>query len=133
MTSKFTEIVEKEKLIAVMNNTKWNALFNELNLVEEMIQFKANYIDGSKFPDYESSSEFTPELQQIWGNFVALEYVDIVTIIKRNIGQLLDPEITDVTKSVLKICHKHNAKVSTIQSGLRIWGYHRHGVLPELL
>ncbi len=116
-----------------MNNTKWNAFFTELSLVEEMIQYKAYYIDGSIFPDLEFNYEFTPELEQIWGNFVAVEYVDVITIIERNIGKLLDPEKVDVTEKILQICNEHNVKVSAINSGLRVWGYHRHGTLPELL
>ncbi|MCG9697924.1 DUF6678 family protein [Shewanella sp. Isolate11] len=131
--SKFTEIIEKERLIGLMNNTKWNALFSELNLIEEMIQYKAHYIDGSMFPDHETSYEFTPELQQIWGNFIAIEYVDVITIIKRDIGKLLEPEIVDVTKAILEICNEHNVKVSVINSGVRVWGYHRHGEILELL
>ncbi|WP_147378818.1 DUF6678 family protein [Motilimonas pumila] len=131
--SKFTEIIEKERLIGLMNNTKWNALFSELNLIEEMIQYKSQYIDGSIFPDHDSSYEFTPELQQIWGNFKSIEYVDVITIIKRDIGKLLDPEIVDLTKDILEICNVLNVKVSAINSGIRIWGYHRHGEIPELL
>lgn len=126
------ELVEKEGLIGVMNNTKWNKLFDALNEFDELISFRATYIDGSTFPESDASFPFTSELAQIWGNFKALEYVEINTQTSYSEGALLKPTITYHSDQVISICAKQNAKFSLTENGIKIWGYFRHGQLPEL-
>ena len=125
-------LVEKERLVGVMNNTKWNALFKDLNEVDELITFRVTYIDGTNWPDHESSLPYTPELAQIWGSFIAMEYLDIDTRISHSKGALLEPEIVNHIQSIINICTKQSAKFSVTEQGVRIWGYFRQGNEPEL-
>ena len=125
-------MIEEENLIGVMNNTRWNALFNGLSNIDEMIKFRVTYIDGSYWPDDESNREYTVEIEQIWGNFIATEYLDIITKIEKLKGALIKPEIIDVTQQVIKLCIANKANISLIESGVRVWGYYRHGEIPEL-
>ena len=125
-------LIEKERLIGVMNNTKWNALFYDLNEVVELISYRVTYIDGTTWPDYEASFPFTTELAQIWGNFIAMEYLDIETKISHSKGALLKPEIIDHTNKLIDICTKQSSKFTVTETGVRIWGYFRQGNEPEL-
>jgi len=125
-------LVEKERLIGVMNNTKWNALFNDLNEVDDLISYRVTYIDGTTWPDNEASFPYTTELEQIWGNFVAMEYLDIDARISHSKGALLEPEIVNHIQAIIDICKKHSVKFSIIDTGVRIWGYFRQGNEPEL-
>jgi hypothetical protein len=118
--------------MGVMNNTKWNSLFSDLEGIEELINYRATYIDGSTWPESDSAFSYTSELEQIWGNFLALEYVDIDARISNSKGVLLKPEIVDHKESIISICRKHNAKFSESDEFIRIWGYFRHGKEPAL-
>jgi hypothetical protein len=60
------ELIEKERMIGVMNNTKWNSLFEALNTIDELLSYRVTYIDGSTWPDAEASFPYTCELAQIW-------------------------------------------------------------------
>ena len=126
------ELIEKERLIGVMNNTKWNALFSALEEIDELISYKVTYIDGSCWPEADASFPYTSELAQIWGNFIALEYLDIDARLSYSKGALLKPEIIDHKEKVIAICKRHNTKFSDTENGLRIWGYFRHGNEPKL-
>jgi hypothetical protein len=125
-------LIEKERLIGVMNNTKWNALFKDLNEVDDLISYRVTYIDSTTWPDNEASFPFTSELAQIWGNFIAMEYLDIEAKISHSKGALLEPEIVDHTQKIIEICSRHSSKFSVTENGVRIWGYFRQGNEPEL-
>jgi hypothetical protein len=127
-----TELIEKEGMIGVMNNTKWNALFEALNSIDELLSYRVTYIDGSTWPDEEASFPFTSELVQIWGNFKAMEFLDLDARVSHSKGALLKPEIIDHRQKVIGLCAKQNAKFSVTENGIRIWGYFRHGNVPEL-
>jgi len=126
------ELIEKERLIGVMNNTKWNALFSDLNKVDELISYRVTYIDGTTWPDKDSSFSFTSELAQIWGNFIAMEYLDIDARISHSRGALLEPDIIDYTSKIIDICSNHSVKMSLSNNWVRVWGYFRQGDEPEL-
>ena len=123
---------DPEQLIGVMNNTKWNALFSDLNEIDEIISYKVTHIDGSTWPEKEANFPYTSELAQIWGNFLAMEYLDIDARISHSKGALLSPQVVDHKDKIIAICKKHNAKFSVTENGIRIWGYFRHDNEPEL-
>ena len=126
------ELIEKESMIGVMNNTKWNSLFEGLNTIDDLLSYRVTYIDGSTWPDEEASFPYTSELAQIWGNFKAMEYLDIDAKISHSKGALLNSEVIDHKQKVVELCVKQNAKFSATENGIRIWGYFRHGKIPEL-
>jgi hypothetical protein len=133
MKSKLKEIVERDKLTSVMNNSRWNALFESLAQIEEMIHFRTTYIDGTCFPELGGSSEYTPEIEQFWGNFLAVEYLDIVSKLSVSHGALMEPEVHDYTKKVVEVCLNNKAKTSLTKNGVRVWGYFRPGSVPDLI
>ncbi|WP_040306636.1 DUF6678 family protein [Agarivorans albus] len=132
--SKFQIInfIEQHKLNGVMNNTKWNKLFHDLNEVDELISFKVTYIDGTTWPEPEATFPFTSELAQIWGNFLALEFIDINAKISHSRGALLNDEVVDHIGKIIQICIDNSAKFSITEEGVRIYGYLRHSDSVQL-
>jgi hypothetical protein len=126
------ELIEKERMIGVMNNAKWNSLFEALNTIDELLSYRVTYIDGSTWPDAEASFPYTSELAQIWGNFMAMEYIDLDARIEHSKGSLLKPKIIDHKQKVIELCTEQKAKFSITENGIRVWGYFRHGHIPEL-
>ncbi|MEH6472813.1 MAG: DUF6678 family protein [Halopseudomonas sp.] len=126
------ELIEGQRLIGAMNNTRWNALFNDLNNVEEMLSYKVTYIDGSCWPEADSGHSETSEIEQIWGNFIAMEFLDIRTKIEKPRGALVSPETVDITVQVTNLCAINKAKISLTEHGVRVWGYFRHDQTPVL-
>ena len=115
-----------------MNNSRWNSLFCDLSDATEIITFKVGYIDGSTWPEEFSGHEYTQEIEQICGNFVAIEWIDIITKIEKPKGALLLPDILDVTEEIVELCRLNKCKISMHEKGVRVWGYFRQGQLPEL-
>ena len=126
------ELIERERLIGVMNNTKWNALFSDLEEIDELLSYRVTHIDGSVWPEEGARFQYTSELAQIWGNFLAMEYLDIDARITHSNGALLKPEIIDHKDKVIAICKKRSAKYSITDGITRVWGYYRHGNQPAL-
>jgi len=126
------ELIEKENMFGVMNSTKWNLLFEAFNRLDELLNYRVTNIDGSTWPDQDASFSYTSELVQIWGDFMAMEYVDIDARISNSKGALLKSEIIDHKKQVIDICLKQSAKFAETRNGIRVWGYFRHGKIPEL-
>ena len=127
-SSKVNECINQFGLFGVMNNTKWNALFSALNDLEELISYRVTYIDGSTWPEVESSQHYTSELAQIWGNFRAIEFVDIDARISYSKGVLMEPEIIDYQYKIINICSVANTPISLENGVIRVWGYLKHGV-----
>ena len=125
-------LIEEQHLIGVMNNSRWNALFEGLSKVQKMLSYKVIYIDGSSWPGVGSDHTETPEIEQIWGNFIAIETLDIRTKMENPRGALLSPEVIDVTEQIIQLCATNKVKISLTRHGVRVWGYFRHGQAPEL-
>jgi len=131
--AQISEYVNRNRLYGVMNTSKWNRLFESLADIDELITFKAVYIDGFTWPSKDESWQFTPELEQIWGNFAALEYLEINTQVISERGALISPQITDYKSKVATLCSQQKVKYSFFDKGIRVWGYFRHGQEPELI
>ncbi|KFI09517.1 hypothetical protein IX95_23885 [Vibrio sp. B183] len=127
LKSNIIKLIDSNGLFGVMNTTKWNSLFAALNNIEELISFRVTYIDGSTWPESDSSYQYTSELAQIWGNFRAIHFLDVNARISHSRGALLEPEIIDHGDMIIAICKEQNAKISLTKHCIRIWGYFQHG------
>ncbi len=127
LKSNIIKLIDSNGLFGVMNNTKWNNLLAALSDIDELLSYRVTYIDGSTWPESDSSYQYTSELAQIWGNFRAIHFIDIDARISHSRGVLLEPEVLDHRDKVIAICKEQNAKISLTECGVRVWGYFQHG------
>ncbi|EGQ7779456.1 TPA: DUF6678 family protein [Vibrio parahaemolyticus] len=127
LKSNIIKLIDNNGLFGVMNNTKWNNLLAALSDIDELLSYRVTYIDGSTWPESDTSYQYTSELAQIWGNFRAIHFIDIDARISHSRGVLLEPEVLDHRDKVIAICKEQNAKISLTECGVRIWGYFQHG------
>ena len=100
--------------------------------MDELISFKVTYIDSATWPEPDATFPYTSELAQVWGNFLALEYIDINAKISHSKGALLEPDIVDHIDEIIQICIRNSAKFSTTKDGIRVYGYLRHNENVQL-
>jgi len=120
--------VFKEGFTSVLNNTKWERLFALLEESKRFFQYKRTDLDGSTFP--EDGVSLTPELAQYWGDFWAMEWLDIEACQAHSKGALLAPEIEDFTDELVALANAAGVKFTMIKRGIRVWGYVRKGNNP---
>ncbi len=127
----FGEYSNLQNLISLSNNSRWVSLFEELKNVDEMILFRSKNVDGALFPDEEFSYTHTPEIEQYYGDFKSMMWFEIVTKLEKSRGRLVEPELIDVTDKIIRICLNNKAKITLTNSGVRVWGYAKHGDAQE--
>ena len=120
-----------KNLISLSNNSRWISLFEDLKNVDEMILFRSKSVDGSFFPDEEFSYTHTPEIEQYYGDFKSMMWFEIVTKLENSVGQLVKPELIDVTDKIIGICLMNKARFTLTNTGVRVWGYVEHGDSQE--
>lgn len=125
------DYVSNEGLTPVLNNTKWNRLFELLKSNGSFFQYRSKNINGAYFP--EDGTSYTPEIEQYWGNFLAKEWLEIVSIRSHSRGALLKPEIEDFTKEAVRIAHEAGVKFTMTENGIKVWGYVRKSEHPEFV
>jgi len=124
------EYIAAERLTPVMNNTRWQELFQSLNASRRTFRYRRKDIDGSCFP--EDGMSFTPEIEQYWGAFNSMEWFEILAYEEIRKGALLPVEIRDHSDELIAIAHSVGAKFSLIDHGIRVWGYIRENEHPDL-
>lgn len=126
---KVREYVFKEGITSVLSDTKWKRLFTLLEDSPRFFQYRRTGLDGSTFP--EDGVSFTPELAQYWGDFWAIEWLDILSCREHSRGALLKPDIEDFTNELVALAHEAGVKFTMLDHGIRVWGYVRRGVDPN--
>lgn len=119
------EYVFKEGITSVLNDAKWERLFTLLDENGHFFQYRRGDLDGSRFP--EDGQSFTPELAQYYGDFWAMEWLEILAFKAHIKGALLAPEIEDFTIELVELAKKAGVKFTMIERGIRVWGYVRKG------
>lgn len=125
------EYVFREGITSVLNNTKWERLFELLEKSERFFRYRRTDLDGATFP--EDGTSFTPELAQCWGDFWAMEWLDILSYQTYSKGALLAPDIEDFTSELVALANDAGVKFTMIERGIRVWGYVRKGKNPDFV
>ena len=81
--------------------------------------------DGSTWSDEEASYPHTSNLDKLWGNFKAMEYLDIDARISHSKGALLNPEIIYHKQLVVELCVKQNESPLKLRTALEYGGIYR--------
>ncbi len=93
-----------------------------------MFRYRRKDLDGSTFP--EDGSSYTPEIEQYWGAFKSMEWLEILAYKEHKKGALLAPEIEDFTSELIAIAHLAGVKFTHVPRGIRVWGYVRQSDSP---
>jgi len=124
-----TEYIEAEGITSVLNNSKWQRLFDLLDQSPLMFRYRRTDLNGTTFP--EEPGSFTPELAQVWGNFWSMEWLEISAVEEIRKGALLKPEIRDFTPELIAIAHEAGVKFTLINQGITVYGYVRRSENPS--
>jgi hypothetical protein len=123
------EYVLRESITAVLNDTKWRRLFDLLEPNPRFFQYRRTDLDSSTFP--EDGVSFTLEIEQLWGDLWAMEWLDILSFRSHSKGALLKPDIEDFTDELVALAHDAGVKFTMLERGIRVWGYIRRGANPD--
>lgn len=125
--SKLKGYIESENIASVLNNTKWERLFNELKKIEFALDFQRKDLD-----EFEpNSDDWDSDLYHVFGGCEQIEWLNIRALIRHSKGSLVKPKIEDNTSLLLKILQQSGVPYCMHNDGIRIWGYLRPGVSPE--
>jgi hypothetical protein len=125
--SKLKRYIERENISSVLNNTKWERLFKELQEIEFTLDFQRKDLDEAEpSPDHWDS-----DLYHVIGAWEQIEWLNIRALISLPNGALVKPEIEDNTQLLIKALRQSGVPYCMNNDGIRIYGYLRPGVSPE--
>ena len=123
-----TAYVEAEGITSVLNNTKWERLFNLLNESPYMFTYRRLDLDGNTFP--KEGSHPTGEIAQIYGEFWSMEWLEIGAIREVRTGMLTAPIVENHTNELVALALEAGVKFTTTSQGIKVYGYVRRSENP---
>ena len=105
--------IEREQLHCVLSNTKWNRLFEQLELLQDKLDFQRKDLDRNA-PD---ESQWNGDIYEIFGLTDKIEWLNI---------RIEESQLELLAKAL----EKANTPYSHHPGGVRVWGYLRKGVSP---
>ncbi|NAW67276.1 DUF6678 family protein [Photobacterium halotolerans] len=125
--SKLKRYIECENISSVLNNTKWDRLFKELQKIDFTLDFQRKDLDQSEpGPD-----DWDADLYHVMGAWEQIEWLNIRALISHPKGDLIKPEIENNTQLLINALQQSGIPYCIYHDGIRIWGYLRPGISPE--
>ena len=113
-------ILENNNYFGVMNNCKWMATYNLFQDEELPFLYRSKTIDGEVFPE----DHLRFDVREVFPRHLeSLLWLEIHSIEKIEIGELIKPETIDHTYLAIQLAEKAKARFTTTEYGLKIWGY----------
>ena len=124
---RLTRYIERERLVSVMNDTKWRRLLEALAPIQGVLEFRRKEVgqDESQLESWNS------DIYYMMAGWRSIEWLDISAQRSFRRGVLLAPEINDQTSLLLQTVRVADVPFSRQEYGIRIWGYLRPGVTPD--
>jgi hypothetical protein len=108
--------IDREQLVAVMNDTKWQRLFKALESMQGWVEFRRKDVRE----DEHSVGRWDADLYYMLGGWENIEWLDIMAT-----------RATDHTEQLLLAVREAGVPFSRQEKIIRIWGYLRSGVSPR--
>lgn len=89
--SKLTKYLEENQISSVLNDTKWERLFEQLREIEEILDFQRKDLDAPE-PD---ESYWDGDFYHVMGEWQRIEWLNIRALVSESKGTLLQPVVTD--------------------------------------
>lgn len=120
--------VGAEAMTSLINNTKWERLFNRLNELPYMFTYRRVDLDGNTFPKEDSPP--TGDIAQIYGELWSMESLEIKAVSEVKTGRLTAPIVEDHTKELVALAFEAGVKFTTTSQGIKVYGYARSSESP---
>jgi hypothetical protein len=118
--------IEREQLIALMNDTKWREVIAALgHILNFPIRFRVQCLRSDASPTWDSS--FPWHVPQPYN---VIEWLDIDPIAHYHRGQLIPDATIDFTEQVVQALQSVSVPFSYEGPFIRVWGYARPNTAP---
>ena len=118
------QIVEDKNLFGVMNDTKWQAVYEIFQDPDLPLLYRSKTIDGEVFPEDHLRFDIREVFPQY---FSSLQWLEIHSKEVVADGGLLPPRINDHTAVAIELANKAKARFTVTDYGIKIWGYIKVG------
>jgi len=119
--------IELEQLVSVLNDTKWNRLYEALLPIQGPLCFLRKDIRDPENLD----PVWCTEIGYIFAGWESIEWLSVRAIIKEPQGELLPRKTYDFSDELIRAVREAGIPYSQTEDGIKIWGYLRPGVSPE--
>lgn len=118
-------------MTCVLNNTKWQRLFDLLHQSPCSFRYRRADLDGAIFP--EEGVHPTGEVAQIYGEFWSMEHLEITAITETRTHMLLTPEAENFTPQLVALAQEAGVRFILIDQGIKVYGYIRSSDNPAFV
>src|SRR5689334_7920935 len=107
--------IQREQLVSVMNDAKWQRLFNALEPIAGFLDFRRKDVRGSE----QASEPWCRDFYLMLGGWANIEWLDITAQRAFRRGALLEPEIQDSTPTLIRAVREAGVAFSRSDTGVR--------------
>jgi len=125
MNPKLIKYLENEKITSLLNSTKWNRLFTELESLGVYLKFQRKDLLDSH------NLYWVSDIYHVFGGVEVIEWLTISGIEEIPQGQLLSPKLIDNSEAVERAICKAGLPYTYQGTDFRVWGYLRLGSSPQ--
>ena len=120
--------IEREQLVSVLNDTKWERLFRSFQILDDILDFRRKDV---RDPSSEAPLHWDADLYHVMGAWHSIEWLEVRAKVSRSRGALLQVTVEDHTARLLEAVKSAGVPFEMTEEGIRIWGYLRPGVSPK--
>lgn len=119
--------IEREQLVCILNNTKWEKLFRVLEGIQGKLDFKRKDVRESEKTD----QRWDGDIYHVFGLCENIEWLEIRAQISIPKGALIEPKVEDYTNELITLVKDASVPFSRTKEGIKVWGYVRPGTNPD--
>jgi hypothetical protein len=118
------QYIESNNYFEVMDNCKWDAIYNLFQNEDLPFLYRTKSIDGSVFPE----DHLRFDVREVMPRYnESLLWLEVHSVEKIEIGKLVKPRGVDNTACAIELVEKAKARFTLTDYGLKIWGYLEQG------
>ncbi len=120
-SKKLRNYIESNNITCVLNNAKWNNLFEVLKEIESVLDFQRKDLDEDAGLHWDS------DIYHIFGGYQYIEWLNIRAMTAERQGALMPDKVTNHIDLLLVALKQTSVPYSIYADGVRVWGYLREG------
>jgi hypothetical protein len=119
--------IEREQLVSVMSNTKWQRLWNVLEPIRGLLDFRAKDVRERE----DAAESWCRDIYYMFNCWKSIEWLEVRAIVTTPRGALVAPKIEGHTTELVQAVRQARVPFSRHEQSIRIWGYVRPGISPK--